>query len=265
MTEQQKPDQVQDTPMPLIEHLIELRRRLLVSVCTILVIFLGLMYFSNDIYLIVSKPIRDQLPAGTSMIATNVTDTFFAPFKLTAVVALFLSMPVLLHQVWKFVSPGLYSHEKKVAVPILVSSVVLFYAGIAFAHFVVFPMIMAFFVQTGPTSIMVTPDISQYLTIALTLFFSFGAAFEIPVAIVLLVLSGVTTTASLREMRRYVIVMCFVVGMLLTPPDPISQTLLAVPMYLLFEGGLLFGRMVEKKPVSESDKPGSDDKQLPMA
>lgn len=245
--------------MPLIEHLIELRQRLLVIICSILVIFLGLLYFANDIYLIVSKPIRDQLPPGTSMIVTNVTDTFFAPFKLTAVVALFLAMPVILHQVWKFVSPGLYTHEKKVAIPILVSSILLFYAGIAFAHFLVFPMIMAFFVSSGPASIVVTPDISQYLSIALTLFFAFGAAFEIPVAIVLLVWSGVISTADLADKRRYVIVICFIVGMLLTPPDPLSQTMLAIPMCLLFEGGLLMARLVEKKPEADQNK---QDKQL---
>ncbi|CBL45931.1 Sec-independent protein translocase [gamma proteobacterium HdN1] len=242
----------QDTPMPLIEHLIELRRRLLVSVCAILVCFLALIYFANDIYLIVSQPIRDKLPAGTSMIATDITATFFAPFKLTAVVALFLAMPVVLHQFWKFVSPGLYQHERRVAIPILVSSVLLFYIGIAFAHYVIFPLIMAFFVSTGPESIVVTPDISQYLSIALSLFFAFGATFEIPVAIVLMVWSGVTTRAQLADKRRYIIVLCFFVGMLLTPPDPFSQTLLAVPMILLFEFGLQLARLVEKLPEAPS-------------
>lgn len=261
MSEAPKTPQEQDTPMPLIEHLIELRRRLLVAICGILFIFLGLITFANDIYLIVSQPIRDQLPAGTSMIVTNVTDTFFAPFKLTAVVALFLAMPIVLHQVWKFVSPGLYSHEKKVAIPILISSIFLFYAGIAFAHFFVFPMIMAFFVSSGPESIVVTPDISQYLSIALTLFFAFGAAFEIPVAIVLLVWSGAITTADLADKRRYSIVICFIIGMLLTPPDPLSQTMLAIPMCLLFELGLLLARLVEKKPEAEAGE--KDDKQLP--
>lgn len=259
MTNLPNPVQEQDAPMPLVEHLIELRQRLLVAICAILLIFFGLIYFANDIYLIVSKPIRDQLPPGTSMIVTNVTDTFFAPFKLTAVVALFLAMPVVLHQVWKFVSPGLYNHEKKVAIPILVSSIVLFYAGIAFAHYLVFPMIMAFFVTSGPESIVVTPDISQYLSIALTLFFAFGAAFEIPVVIVLLVWSGITTPAALADKRRYVIVICFIVGMLLTPPDPLSQTMLAIPMCLLFELGLLLSRLVEKKPETEES-----DKQLPV-
>jgi sec-independent protein translocase protein TatC len=248
MTDKLPDDQSQDAPMPLIQHLIELRQRLLVAICGILLIFLGLIYFANDIYLIVSEPIRKQLPEGTSMIVTNVTDTFFAPFKLTAVVSLFLAMPIVLHQVWKFVSPGLYQHEKRVAIPILVSSVVLFYGGIAFAHFFVFPMIMAFFVSSGPASIVVTPDISQYLSIALTLFFAFGAAFEIPVAIVLLVWSGVIDRAGLADKRRYVIVICFIIGMLLTPPDPLSQTMLAIPMCLLFELGLVLARLVEKKP-----------------
>jgi len=251
MSQDPASNQEQDTPMPLIEHLIELRQRLMVAVCSILFIFLGLIYFANDIYLIVSKPIRDQLPEGTTMIATDVTATFFAPFKLTAVVALFLAMPVVLHQIWKFISPGLYTHEKKVAIPILASSVLLFYAGIAFAHFIIFPIIMAFFVSSGPESIAVTPDISQYLSIALALFFAFGAVFEIPVAIILLVWSGIISTADLADKRRYVIVICFIVGMLLTPPDPLSQTLLAVPMCLLFELGLLLARLVEKKPTQE--------------
>jgi sec-independent protein translocase protein TatC len=251
MSQDPASNQEQDTPMPLIEHLIELRQRLLVAVGSILFIFLGLIYFANDIYLIVSKPIRDQLPEGTTMIATDVTATFFAPFKLTAVVALFLAMPVVLHQIWKFISPGLYTHEKKVAIPILASSVLLFYAGIAFAHFIIFPIIMAFFVSSGPESITVTPDISQYLSIALALFFAFGAVFEIPVAIVLLVWSGVTSTADLADKRRYIIVICFIIAMLLTPPDPLSQSLLAIPMCLLFELGLLLARLVEKKPSQE--------------
>lgn len=236
-----------DNPMPLVEHLTELRQRLLVSILALLTTFLGLLYFANDIYLIVSEPIRKQLPPGSSMIATNVTDTFFAPFKLTAVVALFVTMPVILHQFWKFVSPGLYAHERKVAIPILISSILLFYLGIACAHFLVFPVIMAFFITAGPESIMVTPDISQYLNIALTLFFAFGAAFEIPIALVLLVWSGITTVEDLKEKRRYAIVICFVIGMLLTPPDPFSQTMLAVPMCLLYELGILFGRLVQPR------------------
>ncbi|HVL01261.1 MAG TPA: twin-arginine translocase subunit TatC [Dongiaceae bacterium] len=241
------------THLPLIEHLIELRSRLLKSILAISAIFLGLMYYSNDIYEIVSKPIREQLPAGTHMIATDVTATFFAPFKLTLVVAFFLAMPVVLHQAWRFISPGLYAKEKKLAIPMLIMSIILFYGGIAFAHFVIFPLIMQFFVMSSPESVVVTPDITQYLSVALKLFFAFGLAFEIPVAVMLLIWSGLTTVKDLAAKRRYVIVINFIIGMLLTPPDPFSQSLLAVPMCLLFELGLLFGRLVDRsRRTSES-------------
>ncbi len=235
-----------DTHLPLIEHLVELRERLLRSILAVLLVFCGLFYFANDIYSIVSKPIRDQLPEGTSMIATDVTATFFAPFKLTLVVSLFVAMPILLHQLWKFISPGLYAHEKKMAIPLLISSVLLFYGGVAFAHFVIFPLIMAFFTTVGPETVTVTPDISQYLSIALKLFFAFGLAFEIPIATMLMIWSGITSVSSLSDKRPYIVVFCFVFGMLLTPPDPFSQSMLAIPMWLLFEVGLLFGRMVER-------------------
>src|SRR3990167_779486 len=253
MTNPNTPDDP-NTHMPLIEHLIELRARLIRSLAAFVVLFCGLVYFANDIYEIVSKPIRDQLPEGTTMIATDITATFFAPFKLTLVVALFLAMPVVLHHIWRFVSPGLYAHEKKVAIPMLTASVLLFYGGIAFAHFIIFPVIMQFFVLAGPDSVVVTPDITQYLSIALKLFFAFGLAFEIPVFTMLLIWSGVTSVKDLSEKRPYVIVFCFVFGMFLTPPDPFSQTLLAVPMCLLFELGLLFGRMVDKKPEPAADE-----------
>lgn len=235
-----------DTHLPLIEHLVELRSRLLKSILAITLLFCGLVYFSNDIYEIVSKPIRDQLPAGTNMIATDVTATFFAPFKLTLVVAFFLAMPVVLHQAWRFISPGLYAKEKKLAIPLLVLSVLLFFGGIAFAHFVIFPLIMQFFVMSSPASVVVTPDITQYLNVALKLFLAFGLAFEIPVAVTLVVWSGIMSVKDLAAKRRYVIVINFVIGMLLTPPDPFSQSLLAVPMCLLFELGLLMARLVDK-------------------
>ncbi len=247
------------THMPLIAHLVELRQRIMYALLAMLIVFCGLVYFSNDIYEIVSKPIRDQLPAGTTMIATDITATFFAPIKLTMVVAFFLAMPVVLHQVWKFVSPGLYAHEKKFAVPLLVVSVLLFYGGIAFAHFVIFPVMMQFFVMSGPESVTVTPDISEYLAIALKLFFAFGLAFEIPVFTVLLVWSGITSVDDLKQKRPYVIVFCFIFGMLLTPPDPFSQSMLAIPMCLLFELGLLMSRMVTaRKPALEDDETPAD-------
>ena len=175
--------------LPLLEHLIELRDRLLRAILSILVIFCGLFYFANDIYEIVSKPIRDQLPEGSNMIATDITATFFAPFKLTLMVSLFLAMPVVLHQIWKFISPGLYANEKKLAIPMLISSILLFYSGIAFAHFVIFPLIMEFFTHIGPASVELTPDITQYLAVALKLFFAFGLAFEIPIAVMLILRS----------------------------------------------------------------------------
>ncbi|PIE41455.1 MAG: twin-arginine translocase subunit TatC [Gammaproteobacteria bacterium] len=232
-----------EAEMPLIEHLIELRTRILRALLATLVIFLGLFYFANDIYYWISLPIREQLPAGATMIATDITATFFAPFKLTLVAAIFLAMPVILHQFWKFVSPGLYEHEKKLALPVLLLSIVLFYSGIAFAHFVIFPLVMHFFTSIGPEFVSVTPDISQYLSIALKLFFAFGIAFEIPVITMVLIWTGVASVKSLSEKRPYIIVGCFVFGMLLTPPDPFSQLMLAIPMWMLFESGLLFGRI----------------------
>lgn len=241
------------THMPLIAHLVELRQRLMYALLAMLIVFCGLVYFANDIYEIVSKPIRDQLPEGTTMIATDITSTFFAPIKLTLVVAFFLAMPVVLHQAWRFVSPGLYAHEKKFAIPVLFISVLLFYSGIAFAHFVIFPVIMQFFTMTGPESVTVTPDISSYLSVALKLFFAFGLAFEIPVFTLLLIWSGATTVKDLGEKRPYVIVGCFVFGMLLTPPDPFSQSMLAIPMCLLFELGLLMGRMIGKRTPPDED------------
>ncbi|MGB3622096.1 twin-arginine translocase subunit TatC [Ketobacter sp. MCCC 1A13808] len=241
------PPDTTDSNLTLIGHLVELRQRVMKSLLAILIVFLALIYFSNDIYELVSKPIRDQLPAGTTMIATDITSTFFAPFKLTLVVAFFLAMPVVLGQAWRFIAPGLYDHERKYAVPLLAMSVLLFYGGIAFAHFVIFPLIMNFFVLASPENVTVAPDIASYLTIALKLFFAFGLAFEIPIATMLLIWSGITDVQDLSKKRPYVILFCFVFGMLLTPPDPFSQSMLAIPMWLLFEVGLLLGRVVKKR------------------
>ena len=232
---------------PLIEHLIELRSRLMRAVIAILVVFLGLYSFSNDIYLFVAEPLMALLPPGSQMIATEVASPFLAPFKLTLVTALFIAIPFVLHQAWSFIAPGLYDNEKALAIPILVSSILLFYAGAAFAYYVVFPLLFAFFTQAGPENITVMTDINQYLNFVLKLFFAFGVAFEIPVATFLLILSGATTVESLSQKRPYIILGCFVVGMVLTPPDVISQSLLAIPMYLLYEVGLLFGRLVRKR------------------
>ncbi|NOG31322.1 twin-arginine translocase subunit TatC [Halomonas sp. TBZ9] len=246
--------QAKQAQAPLIEHLIELRSRLMRAVIVVLVIFLGLYAFANDIYTFVAQPLMALLPEGSQMIATEVASPFLAPFKLTLVVAVFAAVPFILHQAWSFVAPGLYDNEKALAIPLLISSVGLFYAGAAFAYYVVFPLLFAFFTQTGPEEIQVMTDINQYLNFVLKLFFAFGVAFEIPIATFLLIFSGATTVESLSKKRPYIILGCFVVGMLLTPPDVVSQSLLAVPMYLLYEVGLLFGRLVRRKAVKDAEE-----------
>lgn len=232
---------------PIVSHLVELRTRLMRALLAILILFLCLFYFANNLYEAVSAPLTALLPSGASMIATDVTSPFFAPFKLTLVLSIFLAMPIILHQIWGFISPGLYKHEKRLAVPLLASSIVLFYAGIAFAYFVVFPLIFGFFTSVGPESVAVMTDISSYLNFVLKIFFAFGVVFEIPIATLLLVWSGITDVQSLRAKRAYVIVGCFVLGMLLTPPDVISQTLLALPMWLLFELGIVLAVIIKRK------------------
>ena len=258
MTQSEQPqlppiDEPQGKHAPLIEHLIELRGRLLRSVLVVICLFVGMYPFANDLYMIVSEPLRELLPEGTQMIATEVASPFLAPFKLTLVLAIFGAIPYILYQVWSFIAPGLYQHEKKIAMPLLASSIFLFYAGAVFAYYVVFPLIFAFFTSAGPGDVAVMTDINSYLNFVLKLFFAFGAAFEIPVAIILLCWAGVTTADSLRTKRPYVIVAAFVIGMLLTPPDIISQTLLAVPMLILFEFGLLFASIYGKKDSQEQE------------
>lgn len=244
-------DRAQEAVQPLVSHLVELRDRLLRSVLVVMAVFLPLFYFANDLYSYLSEPLTQLLPEGTSMIATDVTSPFFAPFKLTLVLAIFVAIPFILHQIWSFISPGLYRHEKRLAFPLLISSVVLFYSGVAFAYYVVFPLIFGFFTSTGPENVAVMTDISSYLNFVLKLFFAFGIVFEIPIATLLLLWSGVTTVEELRDKRAYVIVGCFVVGMLLTPPDVISQTLLALPMWLLFEVGIIMGQILARKKRDE--------------
>lgn len=248
MTEQ--PQQA-DSHQPLVTHLTELRDRLLRSVLAILLVFLCLFAFANEIYAFVSEPLRSLLPEGTSMIATEVASPFLTPFKLTLVCSLVLAMPYILFQVWGFIAPGLYKHEKRIAIPLFLSSVTLFYAGLAFAYFVVFPLVFGFFSAVGPEGVTYSPDIARFLDITLKLFFAFGIAFEIPVATVLLIWVGIANPKTLAEKRPYVILACFVFGMLLTPPDVISQALLAIPMWLLFELGLLFGRFIPRNIARE--------------
>ena len=235
-----------DQPLPLVVHLTELRDRLLRAVLAVLVVFICLFPFANEIYTFVSEPLRNLLPEGTTMIATEVASPFLTPFKLTLVAAIFLAIPYVLYQAWSFIAPGMYRHEKRLAVPLLVSSIALFYAGAAFAYFVVFPLIFAFFTSTGPDDIAIMTDINSYLDFVLKLFFAFGLAFEIPIAAVLLIWTGATTPQNLAKKRPYIIVGCFILGMLLTPPDIISQSLLALPMWLLFEVGVYFGRFVTR-------------------
>lgn len=240
-------EQPSDNQQPLIQHLIELRNRLLQTLLIIGIIFGGLFYFANDIYAFASEPIRAQLPEGSTMIATDITATFLAPFKLTFFVSVFIAIPFILYQFWSFIAPGLYRNEKKLIAPLLASSVLLFYAGIAAAYYVVLPVVFKFLTLTAPTEIQVMPDISLYLNLSLKLFFAFGMAFEIPIATILLIWSGATTPESLTAKRPYIIVACFVVGMLLTPPDVISQLMLAIPMWLLFEIGIVCGRMITSR------------------
>ncbi|MBO0367135.1 twin-arginine translocase subunit TatC [Pseudomonas shirazensis] len=246
-----------DQPMPLVSHLTELRTRLLRCIAVIFLIFAGLFSFAQQIYTLVSAPLRDHLPANATMIATDVASPFLTPFKLTMIVSLFLAIPVILHQIWGFIAPGLYRHEKRIAIPLLVSSIVLFYAGMAFAYFLVFPLIFGFFASATPEGVSMMTDIASYLDFVMTLFFAFGVAFEIPVAVVLLVWIGVVDVRYLRKIRPYVIIGCFVVGMILTPPDIFSQTLLAVPMWLLFEIGVLCGGLIRKR--GPLDEPAADD------
>lgn len=256
-----------ENSMPLIAHLTELRTRLMRCVVTVLLIFAGLFYFAQDIYALVAAPLRAYLPEGATMIATGVASPFLTPFKLTLMVSVFLSVPVILHQIWGFIAPGLYKHEKRIAVPLLISSVVLFYAGMAFAYFVVFPIMFGFFASVTPQGVEMMTDIGQYLDFVLTLFFAFGVAFEIPIATFLLVWTGIVNVATLRKSRPYVVVGCFLVGMLLTPPDIFSQTLLAIPMWILFEVGVLFGSLIQKEREAEAAKESAsadnDDEQTP--
>jgi len=247
---------------PFVSHLIELRDRLLRVVLAVTVVFLGLVPFANWLFTRLAGPLMAHLPEGSSMVAIDVASPFFTPFKLALVLSIFIAMPYILYQLWAFVAPGLYLHERKRVIPLLVSSTALFYIGAAFAYFAVFPLVFGFLTHTAPQGVEVMTDISRYLDFVLTLFFAFGIAFEVPVAVVLLVWTGVVDPQSLREKRAYVIVGAFVIGMMLTPPDIISQTLLALPMWLLFEVGVFLGERFapEKDQVSN----GHEEYEPPM-
>ncbi|MEJ2465627.1 MAG: twin-arginine translocase subunit TatC [Candidatus Thiodiazotropha sp.] len=240
---------------PLVSHLVELRDRVLRMVLVVLAVFLVLFPFANDLYTAVAGPMREALPTGSTMISTKPIDPFLIPFKLSLQLAIFISVPFILYQFWAFVAPGLYKHEKRLVMPLLISSTLLFYLGMAFAYFVVFPLVFTFLASTAPEGVEVATDMGSYLDFVMTLFFAFGVAFEVPIATIILVWMGLTTPEKLRQKRPYVVVAAFVVGMFLTPPDIISQTLLALPMWVLFELGVVFSRgfMPKDKEQEESE------------
>ncbi|AUX85359.1 twin-arginine translocase subunit TatC [Acinetobacter tandoii] len=233
--------------MPITKHLVALRQHLFKVVGLLLVLFFCLLPFANHTYQLMSEPLRAQLPISSSMIATDVTATFMAPFKLNFFVALMLAMPFIFYQIWAFIKPALYEKEKTLALPLLVGSIGLFYAGIAFAYYVALPSILHFFMSVTPETVAPMTDINSYLTFCLKLFLVFGLTFEIPVITLLLILIGLVSTQQLVEKRRFIVVGCFFISMFITPPDALSMIMLAVPMWILFELGLFFGKLIEKK------------------
>ncbi len=244
---------VPDAGLPFIGHLAELRDRILRTLLVLFILFAGLSVFASELYGYLAVPLLRHLPQGSQMIAIDVASPFFAPFKLAGFVALLLGLPYVFYQAWAFVAPGLYRHERRLIFPLILSSIVLFYGGIAFAYFLVFPVMFGFFSTVAPTGVAVQTDISRYLDFVLGMFFAFGAAFEVPILTILLVWSGLVTRAGLAEKRSYIIVLSFVIGMILTPPDVVSQTLLAIPIWLLFEFGLQFARLVENPVVPDPE------------
>lgn len=237
--------------MPITEHLIDLRTHLIKICVAVLLIFLLLAGFSRDLYDFLSDPLVAQLPANSTMIATDITSNFMAPIRLTIFVAAFLAMPYILYQIWSFVAPGLYKKEKKVAIPVLLSSIVLFYTGVAFAYFVVLKGVLKFFIMFAPQNVLPMTDIDSYLSFSLKLFMVFGLTFEIPVVTLLLILARIVSIESLEDKRRYIIVGCFAIAAVATPPDGVSMLMLAFPMWLLFELGLFLAKILikeEKEP-----------------
>jgi sec-independent protein translocase protein TatC len=233
----------------LISHLLELRERLLRSFIAVMIAFVPCAFYSNRLFDLLSGPLVSKLPPGQKLIATTVTGTFTAPLKLAFIVGLLIAMPYVLYQVWAFVAPGLYRREKRFAVPLLVSSIFLFYSGIAFAYLLILPVIFRFFVATTPHNVQLMADINNYISFVLHLFLAFGVAFETPVAVVLLVLTNLVSLPKLRKARGYVLIIVFVIAAALTPPDVLSQTAMALPMYLLYEGGILFAAIMSKAQV----------------
>lgn len=245
-----------DREQPFIAHLVELRNRLLRAVAAVLVVFVALVPFANRLYSLLAAPLLAKLPQGTQMVAIDVATPFLTPIKLAFFAAIFVAMPYLLFQAWAFVAPGLYRHEKRLATPLLVSAIVLFYVGCAFAYFLVMPVVFGFLTATVPEGVAMMTDISHYLDFVLVLFLAFGLCFQVPVAVVILVILGVATPASLVRSRPYVIVGAFVVGAVLTPPDVLSQVMLAVPMCLLYEIGILAARAITRDREARAARPG---------
>jgi len=247
----------------LMSHLVELRDRVVRMVIAVLVLFVGMFYWANEIYIYLAAPLTRHLPQDANMIAIDVASPFLTPFKLVLMLAVFLAMPVILYQMWAFVAPGLYANEKRIAGPLLVSSILLFYAGVAFAYYVVFPLVFGFFTSVGPEIVSISTDIGRYLDFVLALFFGFGLAFEVPIATIILVAIGFTTPKKLSEKRPYVIVGAFICGMLLTPPDVISQVLLALPMWILFEAGLIASAIIFKDREQEDEDEDHEEEDEP--
>jgi len=246
--------------MTFIQHLVELRDKLLHSVVAILLIFVGIFPFANEVYGFIAAPIINVLPADTNIIAIGVISPFLTPLKMALIFAVYAAMPYLLFQIWSFVAPALYKHERQMILPLVISSTILFYAGLLFSFYVVFPVIFGFLSSIGPSIVDFTPDIQYYLDFVLKVSFAFGVAFEVPIATILLIMFGVTTVEKLKNNRPYVIIGAFVLGMLLTPPDIISQVLIAIPMWLLFEAGLFFAPLFKKQ---DQTQPTNDDPTKP--
>jgi len=245
----------------LISHLLELRDRLLRALIAIVVVLVPCAFYSNELFTLIAQPLIDQLPENSSLIATSVISPFMTPFKLSFFVALFVAIPYVLYQIWAFVAPGLYRHEKRFAVPLLLSSILLFYIGVVFAYLFVFPVMFEFFAATTPKGVRMMTDINSYLDFVLTMFFCFGVAFEVPVVVVLLVLTNLVKVEKLKESRGYVLIAIFVIAAILTPPDAVSQCIMAIPMYLLYEGGIIMARIMQgmrRKDADSADTEGSD-------
>jgi sec-independent protein translocase protein TatC len=242
-----------DQELSFLQHLVELRSRLLKACLSVFVVLIALLPFSRQLYEKLAAPLMAQMPEGSSMIAIDVASPFLTPFKLTLLISIMISIPVVMYQLWAFVAPALFKHEKSLARPLLLSSIFLFYAGCAFAYFVVFPLVFGFLTSVAPEGVAVMTDISKYLDFVMTLFLAFGITFEVPIATIILVATGITTADKLASWRPYIVVGAFALGMVLTPPDVISQTLLALPMWLLFEVGIMFSRILIKEKDTDNE------------